>query len=356
MSSGRGGAPVPGRAAGRRASPDLLTRPAEESARRLGLELLDAAAAAADRLGDAEDREALHDFRVALRRLRSTLGAYRDLLGNAYSKSMRKRLRRVAEATGAGRDAEVALAWLEQAGIEDLGLPAQRATRRLADELETERDASRAAAGQVCSDFAELAQVLRRRLSVYSAQVDLASGAPEARPFASAAERAFATALEALRDLLSALPEGDPDISHRSRIALKRLRYLAEPLRHHAPGSAAMLGPMRRLQDLLGELQDVRVLRDRIAAEAAGAAAERQAQMVALVWSEGIDGNAARARARRGSGAGGLLRLLEKLRARDLGLRAVLERDWLSGGGIAGLLAQCQRWVDHLSTLVPSRR
>ena len=81
------------------AAPNLLARPAEETARRLALELLDATEAAAARLGDLEDHEALHDFRVALRRLRSTLAAYRPLLGKADSKAVRKRLRRVAKWT-----------------------------------------------------------------------------------------------------------------------------------------------------------------------------------------------------------------------------------------------------------------
>ena len=55
----------------------LLDLPAEEAARLIALALLDRTAEAARRLGDPTDPTALHDFRVATRRLRSCLQAYR---------------------------------------------------------------------------------------------------------------------------------------------------------------------------------------------------------------------------------------------------------------------------------------
>src|SRR3989441_7903639 len=54
---------------------NLLAAPAPRAAHRIALSLLDAATAARERLPDAGDAEALHDFRVAMRRLRSTLRA-----------------------------------------------------------------------------------------------------------------------------------------------------------------------------------------------------------------------------------------------------------------------------------------
>ncbi|HET8835726.1 MAG TPA: CHAD domain-containing protein, partial [Gemmatimonadales bacterium] len=54
----------------------LLDLPAEEAARLIALALLDRAAEAARRLLDPTDPTALHDFRVATRRLRSGLQAY----------------------------------------------------------------------------------------------------------------------------------------------------------------------------------------------------------------------------------------------------------------------------------------
>lgn len=55
----------------------LLERSPEETSRYLCLGLLHEAADALTRIEQATDEEALHDFRVALRRLRSAIGSYR---------------------------------------------------------------------------------------------------------------------------------------------------------------------------------------------------------------------------------------------------------------------------------------
>ena len=65
----------------------LLEASAQEGVRRVALRYLDQAARACKRLeAGSEDPEegesALHDFRVGMRRLRSCLRAYRDVLGN----------------------------------------------------------------------------------------------------------------------------------------------------------------------------------------------------------------------------------------------------------------------------------
>ena len=63
----------------------LLDRPAAEAARLLALRLLDDAASARLRLSHPEDPEALHAFRVAIRRLRSSLRAWADVLQEGVS-------------------------------------------------------------------------------------------------------------------------------------------------------------------------------------------------------------------------------------------------------------------------------
>src|SRR6267142_2251429 len=95
-------------------SEGLLTAPAPGAARRIALTLLDAASAARERLTDANDAEALHDFRVAMRRLRSTLRAYQAQLDAVVPAKLRRRLRDLARATGEARDVEVQISWLER--------------------------------------------------------------------------------------------------------------------------------------------------------------------------------------------------------------------------------------------------
>ena len=94
---------------------ELLDGPADEGIRRVAIALLDAAIAASVRLEDPNDRESLHDFRVALRRLRSWLRAFRADLRGTVRRKHRRRLRAVSRAAGAARDAEVHVAWLRDA-------------------------------------------------------------------------------------------------------------------------------------------------------------------------------------------------------------------------------------------------
>src|ERR1700728_1590690 len=93
---------------------EIPFRSPEGGARRLALSYLDQAVAALPRLSDSADREALHDLRVALRRLRSCLRAYAAHLGDSVPRKLTRRLRRIAGATGPGRDAEVQIAWLRK--------------------------------------------------------------------------------------------------------------------------------------------------------------------------------------------------------------------------------------------------
>src|SRR5512137_1199639 len=146
--------------------PETLDRSAREGARAVALALLADATDAAVRAGDATDAAALHDFRVAVRRLRSTLRAWRPALGASLRGKDVRRLRRVARATNAARDAEVTLEWIAEATGE-LAAPHRRAAEWLAARLEHRRRHALgpAVAGSV-RDFLHLAPRLARRLAV----------------------------------------------------------------------------------------------------------------------------------------------------------------------------------------------
>src|ERR1700739_69868 len=93
---------------------DFLDQPVERAVRVVALTLLRDAATTRARLIDPGDTEALHDFRVAVRRLRSWLRAYRPYLGDSVRDKNRRRLRAVARATSLARDTEVHLQWLHE--------------------------------------------------------------------------------------------------------------------------------------------------------------------------------------------------------------------------------------------------
>src|SRR5688572_28267928 len=91
---------------------DLPARPAEEAVRRLAIAELARAEAARERLVEGDRDEALHDLRVALRRLRSLLRSHRTEFSLEFPKKLVRKLGALASSTNPGRDAEVQVSWL----------------------------------------------------------------------------------------------------------------------------------------------------------------------------------------------------------------------------------------------------
>jgi len=232
----------------------LLSRSTTSAAARIVRDRLDAALAASGRLADVGDREALHDFRVALRRLRSALRAYRPWLGRAASRKVRSALRDLGRATNAGRDAEVQAAWLASTERE-LDDEERSAAARLAARLRKRR-AVRAR---------ELRAVLEPVADKILKRLDFAGD--EGPPFATVYETLLAEHAAAAAARLAAVARADQvEEAHEARIAVKRLRYLLEPLVAERPKAAALLETIKDLQDLLGELHDAHVLEETLAA------------------------------------------------------------------------------------------
>ena len=102
-------------AAAKSASPmrPLLSLPVPQAAAIVAAMQLDKAHEAYLRLTRNPDTEALHDFRVGLRQLRSTFSAYPEAFPS-LPKRLRKYMRQLARDTSHARDAEVQLDWLER--------------------------------------------------------------------------------------------------------------------------------------------------------------------------------------------------------------------------------------------------
>jgi CHAD domain-containing protein/CYTH domain-containing protein len=330
--------------------PDLLQRSPEEASRRIVLELLEAADHAAERLDDPEDSEALHDFRVAIRRTRSTLRAWKPELRESVRGRDRRALRGLQRATGEGRDAQVALEWLasERGGLRPghrLGhdwLVARldgRVTEALAHARAGVRDAWR-----------EIAADLVPRLEVVTLQKHLRQGARAPTFGETLAERARAQASELVSLLARIRSVEDAEGCHTARVACKRLRYLAEPVREHADGTRNVVKRCKRLQDLLGDLNDAHVQRDELGAAIETAAAERARRLHDLARS--ADDEGLRREARRSERAG-LVELTRRAQARMDALYAKLEEDWFAGG-VAALIEDVEELATQLE--VAARR
>jgi CHAD domain-containing protein/CYTH domain-containing protein len=249
------------------ASSGVLDLSAERGARKLALAFLDDAEAAHQRLERAADEEALHDFRVAIRRLRSTVRAYRDALEGSTGAGDRRRLSALADSTGAARDLEVQVAWLRKR-LDDLP-EGERARAWMllngmrAELAKTEERLRR----EVAKDFPRERWRLARRLRFYQVRMDV-EAPPGGTPFSSAFARLaldHASDLERRLDAVRSID--DQEEAHRARIAAKRLRYLVEPVQAELEGAADVIRRIKKLQDALGDMHDADVLLARIAAE-----------------------------------------------------------------------------------------
>src|ERR1700741_4077863 len=160
-------------------SESILQQPFDRGVRLVALSLVDNAQKAADvltehssdlRNGVHEGDEALHDFRVAVRRLRSWLGAFKPFLKNDVSRKRRRELEKSADATKETRDATVHLEWLRR------DRPALNARQRvgqswLMQRFETQRSEGCEAALTAALEFGAISSALTRKLSYYRAPV-----------------------------------------------------------------------------------------------------------------------------------------------------------------------------------------
>ncbi len=308
---------------------DILSHSPEEAARRIALGFLEEARLATLRLDDPGGPEALHDFRVAVRRLRSTLRAWREELGACVRKRHRKALREIQAATGAGRDAEVAVEWLAGQRVHLRGRQRQghtwlteRLEQRHARAIETAR-------GKVRKDFDRIHDKLRARLEVMRIELHVLEPEPGGT-FAKAITR---TVRQYANDLIRLLEElGSPDDereAHAARIASKRLRYLVEPLRQHAEGASGIVRKCKRLQDTLGDLRDAHILRSELVASAEVAEADHARRLHVLARE--ADGERLRRESRR-TVRPGLLELTRRVQRRVETLYAQLQSEWIEGG------------------------
>jgi CHAD domain-containing protein len=243
-----------------RLPPDLLDRSAQEAVRLLALSYLDAIDDARDRLGDALDQDALHDFRVGVRRLRSAIRAYRSELAGSVSGKMRRRLRNLARATNDGRDVEVQLAWLgKQAEL--LGPEDAPGFFWLVGRLEDRKQKTHdRAVADVARRYENVAEKLRGALGIL--RIELRTGAGQRLPsFREVTGGLVRVQAATLRDDLARIQDAsDAEQAHRARISTKRLRYLLEPIARRNRRAGALVRRLKEAQDLLGEHHDMHVL------------------------------------------------------------------------------------------------
>ncbi len=239
--------------------PNLPSLPVDEGSRRLALAHLQDAASARARVTGSPDADALHDYRVAVRRLRSCLRAYAKPLRSSLTEKTLWRLRRLAHGTNRSRDLDVHLAWLGEQQ-HNVGEAERLGVAWLFERLTADRD--RAWEDMLDRDetlFPRIHTRLVRRLSRFRTTIDLDEG-PRRRSTAAVAARRVRAAAGLLKERLRRVQGySSVDAIHRARIAAKHLRYLLEPFAPAVSEGGTTVDRLKALQDGFGDVHDAHV-------------------------------------------------------------------------------------------------
>lgn len=217
--------------------------------------------------------EAVHDLRVALRRIRSTLKTFAPLFAPVPTRALRNELSWLSDVLGEARDAEVLAA---RADNSLATVPDDEQLGPIRAEL-VDRLAGTAAAKHAALDAALASARADAALQALSA---FAEDLPYRRPNAGSDRAELTRCVRREMRRLHRLVADSADesgarrdlLTHEARKVAKRVRYAAETL---APLDRAAAGRVIRrltdLQDVLGERHDAVVAHHHYAAEGARA-------------------------------------------------------------------------------------
>lgn len=185
--------------------------------------------------GADQNTEALHDFRVEMRRLRVWLQQARGLI--LTKSSARKQLKIWAKESNTNRDLEVMLDLLQQANGETTSdvpsIPLVQENKKLVELISQQPRALKTRTAAKKSKQPEFALWLAGRLSI---------------------------------ELEKTLPlfEEDDETLHKARINIKHMRYLIEPIETSLDSAPPALSRLKAMQTTLGNLHDLFVLRQKL--------------------------------------------------------------------------------------------
>lgn len=228
-----------------------------------------------DRVEDGKEGEpgaieAVHQMRVATRRLRSDLRTFRIALDPQWAASLRAELGWLADLLGAARDADVLSQRLaecsQELALENARGAAHAGTTPAPGDGQGAAAVMAALAEQRTSAHALLLralgsdrhQALLERLAQAAQAPALRSSGEAGRPAAETLPPLVLRAWHALEKRVDSLadPPSDDEL-HGVRISAKRCRYAAEACTPWLGKPTARLGrAAKKLQDVLGELND----------------------------------------------------------------------------------------------------
>ncbi|WP_267424223.1 MULTISPECIES: CHAD domain-containing protein [unclassified Curtobacterium] len=254
--------PVPRLAPVRRPAVDTSRRPRRGTAAAFVREVvagLRAELVTIDPRVRADEREAVHELRKVLRRLRSVLAVFRGALDRDATEQLRGRLAEVGGVAGAARDAEVLLdRLLRSASRAPAGYVDARTLDRLGARFEDHRRTTAAELWRVMGSA-----VWFQTLDALDDLVETAPPGPHATDTAATfvtkrIRRERRRVLALLEDPLAGSGAGDQDLEvlHGQRKGARRLRYALQAAGDTADLGKRRLGRLRRVQDTLGDALD----------------------------------------------------------------------------------------------------
>ena len=243
----------------------------------------------------ATDPDAVHQMRVALRRLRAAITLFKDALADGERDAVRGELKALANALGPARDLDVLIAeTLRPAAERHAGDPDFAA---LVADCERRRDEAyeRALAALRSGEFA---RTILRAAAWIEAGDWLASGdkgsargarPPDRGPRGGRAGRGAGARSAAARGACGGMA---PEARHEVRIEIKKLRYAAEffaslfDAAGGGSGARRRCPRSRRCRRSLGELNDIAVASGEPATGALATLQEEQAARVGPLLAE----------------------------------------------------------------------
>jgi CHAD domain-containing protein len=186
--------------------------------------------------------KALHEARVALRRLRSNLQNYQDYLHKPLKKQ-RKSLSQLMAMSNDSRDLEVQVSRLKELNQVSLDKAESEALKDLSKRLKATKKAV-------------LPKELKNDLKSLLNQIE-----KQVKPRGKKSRVSFGDLLtEKLAQRLTDIEQLSKDGSaHELRLSVKKLRYILEPLQ--VPEAEALLLELKKAQDILGKLHDLDLLK-----------------------------------------------------------------------------------------------
>jgi CHAD domain-containing protein len=203
------------------------------------------------------DPEAVHQMRVGLRRLRAAISLFKPMLADRETETVKRGLRWIGRKLGPARDLDVLLGNLrEMTGsslAEDALQDAERRRQKAYEILRKALDSPR-----------YMSAILETAAWIEAGKWLAAGDLPSRSARKHAARELSRRHRKILRDARH-MEELEDDERHELRIRIKKMRYGAEFFASLFDGKKskkrrkAMLPELERLQDLLGEMNDIAV-------------------------------------------------------------------------------------------------